>query len=71
MKQAADLVDCRPVIIIDTCEQASLVFRNLPSERGTRATGDYSFAGREGRLQRGEQEHPATQRPKLSLDAPV
>ena len=47
MNEEADLADGRPVIIIDTCEQASLVFRNLPSERGTLATGDYSFAGGE------------------------
>ena len=35
----------RPTIVIDTREQTPLVFRNLPSERGTLATGDYSIKG--------------------------
>lgn len=36
-----------PTIIIDTREQAPLVFRNLPSELGTLAVGDYSVKGLE------------------------
>lgn len=34
-----------PTIIIDTREQTPLQFGNLPSERSTLATGDYSIKG--------------------------
>ncbi|MEM7385741.1 MAG: ERCC4 domain-containing protein [Verrucomicrobiota bacterium] len=34
-----------PVLIIDSREQKELVFRNLPSERGTLYSGDYSIQG--------------------------
>ena len=37
----------RPTLIVDTREQNPLVFQHLASERGTLATGDYSFAGGE------------------------
>jgi len=36
-----------PCIIIDTREQAPLVFGNLPTERDTLDTGDYSIRGLE------------------------
>jgi DNA excision repair protein ERCC-4 len=37
----------RPTVLIDTREQTPLVFNNLPSQRGTLTTGDYSFIGGE------------------------
>jgi ERCC4-type nuclease len=37
----------KPVIIVDTREQSSLVFKNLPARPGTLTTGDYSLAGAE------------------------
>lgn len=37
----------RPPIIIDTREQTPWTFDNLPAERGTLATGDYSVSGLE------------------------
>ena len=36
-----------PTVIIDTREQTPLVFKNLPSQRGSLQTGDYSFLGAE------------------------
>ncbi|MBW8782968.1 MAG: ERCC4 domain-containing protein [Verrucomicrobia bacterium] len=41
------LADCRPVIVVDTREQAPLVFLRLQSVRDTLTTGDYSFRGGE------------------------
>lgn len=35
----------RPTILVDSREQAPLVFVNCPSERATLATGDYSVMG--------------------------
>lgn len=35
----------RPTILVDSREQAPLVFVNCPSERATLATGDYSIQG--------------------------
>jgi ERCC4-type nuclease len=40
-----DLADVRPEIVVDTREQAPLVFSRLPSRTGTLQSGDYSFAG--------------------------
>lgn len=37
----------RPTLIVDTREQDPLTFHNLPSERGTLTTGDYSVRGLE------------------------
>ncbi len=37
----------RPVIVIDSREQAPFDFDNLPAERGTLDTGDYSIRGLE------------------------
>lgn len=37
----------QPRIIVDTREQEPLLFRNLPSDRGTLTTGDYSIQGAE------------------------
>jgi len=39
------LADIRPCIVIDTREQTPLVFRRLPSVRGTLRSGDYSALG--------------------------
>ena len=41
------LADLRPVLIVDTREQAPLPFTRLQACRGTLQTGDYSFAGGE------------------------
>lgn len=41
------LADIRPVAVIDTREQAPLVFTRLPAQRGTLQSGDYSFVGGE------------------------
>lgn len=40
-------IEIKPTIITDSREQAPLIFKNLPSERGTLTTGDYSFRGAE------------------------
>jgi DNA excision repair protein ERCC-4 len=45
--QLSGSADFRPVVIIDTREQTPLAFQNLPAERGTLTTGDYSFRGGE------------------------
>lgn len=37
----------RPTIVVDSREQCPLIFRNLPAQRGTLDTGDYSFVGAE------------------------
>jgi ERCC4-type nuclease len=42
-----DLVDLRPVIKIDSREQAPLVFTRLQAVAGTLYAGDYSIAGLE------------------------
>ena len=42
-----DLADVRPVVVTDTREQTPLPFSRLMTERGTLATGDYSFLGGE------------------------
>jgi DNA excision repair protein ERCC-4 len=42
-----DLADLRPKIIVDTREQAPLVFTRLQAVPGTLAAGDYSVAGME------------------------
>src|SRR5690606_8361398 len=42
-----ELADVRPTIVVDTREQQPLPFSRLKSERGTLATGDYSFRGGE------------------------
>lgn len=47
LRSLGRLADVRPVVIIDTREQAPLVFERLPSRRGTLSTGDYSFSGGE------------------------
>jgi ERCC4-type nuclease len=39
-----ELADRAPVIVIDSREQAPLVFERLASVRGTLTTGDYSVA---------------------------
>ncbi len=36
-----------PTIVIDSREQSPLVFKNLPTQPGTLATGDYSIEGAE------------------------
>jgi ERCC4-type nuclease len=40
-------MDIRPTIVIDSREQAPLVFRNLASGPGCLTSGDYSFTGGE------------------------
>jgi ERCC4-type nuclease len=40
-------MDYRPTIIIDSREQAPLIFRNLTSGPGALTSGDYSFTGGE------------------------
>jgi DNA excision repair protein ERCC-4 len=45
LRGLGDLADNSPVIVIDTREQAPLVFSHLQSVRGTLTTGDYSIAG--------------------------
>ncbi len=47
LKSLGTLADLRPVLVIDTREQAPLTFSRLPSVRGTLSTGDYSFRGGE------------------------
>lgn len=44
---AGNLAGVRPVIVIDTREQAPLPFSRLAVERGTLVSGDYSFRGGE------------------------
>ena len=44
------LADVRPVIVVDSREQAPLPFRRLPSVRGTLQSGDYSALGLEQAL---------------------
>ncbi|HRE04222.1 MAG TPA: ERCC4 domain-containing protein [Opitutaceae bacterium] len=44
------LAEVRPDIIVDTREQAPLIFTRLSSRTGTLITGDYSFAGAEERF---------------------
>jgi len=39
------LADLRPVIVVDSREQAPLLFTRLPSVRGTLRSGDYSALG--------------------------
>ena len=41
----------RPVLLVDTREQAPLVFRNLPSEVASLTTGDYSIRSLEDHFQ--------------------
>jgi ERCC4-type nuclease len=45
LRSLGDLADVRPVVIVDTREQAPLAFTRLRSTVGTLSTGDYSFAG--------------------------
>jgi ERCC4-type nuclease len=47
LRGLARLADLRPKIVVDTREQAPLVFTNLPSVRGTLQSGDYAPAGLE------------------------
>ena len=47
LRGLAKLADVRPVVVIDTREQAPLAFSRLQSERGTLQSGDYSFRGGE------------------------
>ena len=47
LRRLGDLADVRPVIVVDTREQAPLVFTRLEAQRGTLQTGDYSFRGGE------------------------
>src|SRR5690606_30906299 len=47
LRGLARLADLRPVVLIDTREQAPLTFTRLESRRGTLQSGDYSFAGGE------------------------
>ena len=49
-KTLAKLAGLRPVVVIDTREQAPLTFSRLEARRGTLATGDYSFHGGEEHL---------------------
>lgn len=46
-KKLGELSTCRPVVIIDSREQARLVFTRLPFVIGGLDTGDYSFCGGE------------------------
>lgn len=45
LRSLGELADRAPVIVIDSREQAPLVFERLASVRGTLQTGDYSVAG--------------------------
>ncbi len=47
LKSLGELADLQPCIVIDTREQAPLVFTGLPSITSALQTGDYSFAGGE------------------------
>lgn len=47
LRSLGNLASVRPVIVIDTREQTPLPFTRLATERGTLATGDYSFLGGE------------------------
>lgn len=47
LKRLGSLSELLPTIVTDTREQVPLVFRRLPSIRGTLQSGDYSVAGLE------------------------
>jgi len=47
LKHLGDLADRRPTVIIDTREQAPLLFTRLPAIRAGLLTGDYSIRGLE------------------------
>jgi ERCC4-type nuclease len=47
LRALGDLAGVRPVVVIDTREQMPLPFARLDWERGTLASGDYSFRGGE------------------------
>jgi DNA excision repair protein ERCC-4 len=47
LRSLGNLASVRPVIVIDTREQCPLPFARLVVERGTLASGDYSFRGGE------------------------
>lgn len=47
LRGLARLADLRPVIVIDSREQAPLPISHFPAVRGSLQTGDYSFAGGE------------------------
>lgn len=47
LRSLGRLADLRPTIVVDSREQAPLVFRRLPSRTGTLTSGDYSAAGLE------------------------
>jgi len=57
LKGLGKLADLRPVIVTDSREQTPLIFRRLPSVRGTLRSGDYSAAGME--------EHVAVERKSI------
>lgn len=50
LKSLGDLASLRPIIIVDTREQCSLVFTRLESVRGSLPSGDYSACGVENQL---------------------
>ena len=47
LRGLGDLADQRPTVIIDTREQAPLLFTRLPAIRAGLLTGDYSIRGLE------------------------
>ena len=47
LRSIASLADAKPTVVIDTREQAPLVFARLAAVSGTLYTGDYSFRGGE------------------------
>jgi len=47
LKGLGSLADIRPVVVIDSREQAPLRFERLDSVRGNLTSGDYSFVGGE------------------------
>jgi DNA excision repair protein ERCC-4 len=47
LRSLGKLADVRPTIIVDTREQAPLVFKRLPFVRGSLQSGDYSALGAE------------------------
>jgi ERCC4-type nuclease len=47
LRSLGNLAGVRPVVVVDTREQCPLPFGRLAVERGTLASGDYSFRGGE------------------------